>query len=132
MMKYVPRDIRQFKLVTGDEILTEVVGEDHIEVMVRNPLKVFKERIVVKGIPREANFFSRWMGFVYEQEFLINKSHIVAEGLVDDKVAEYYNRMMDNVEQDDEVTIGMPSEAEHPEMISPEEEEDPNFKPTYH
>ena len=129
-MKYVPRDIRQFKLVTGDEILTEVIGEDHIEVMVRNPLKVNKERIVVKGTPREANFFSRWMGFAFEQEFLINKSHIVAEGLVDDNVAEYYNRMMDNVEQDDEVTIGVPSEAAHPDFF--EEEEESGEKPTLH
>ncbi len=130
MIKYVPRDIRQMKLTTGDEILTEVVGEDQIEFLIRNPLKVFKERIVVKGVPREANFFARWMGFTDNQEFIVHKQHIVAEALVDDNVAEYYNRMMDNVEKDDEVTIGMPKEAEHPDLLATEEEDD--SKPTYH
>jgi len=129
MMKYVPRDIRQMKLVTGDEILTEVVGEDQAEFMIRNPLKVFKERIVVKGIPREANFFSRWMGFCDNNEFLLNKQHIVAEALVDDNVAEYYNRMMDNVNQDDDIHIGLPQEAEHPDLLATEESDE---KPTFH
>ena len=132
MMKYVPRDIRQIKLVTGDELLTEVVGEDQIEFLIRNPLKVLKERLVIKGVAREANFFARWMGFADNQEFIIDKRHIVTEAIVDDNVAEYYNRMMDNVEQDDEVHIGMPQEAEHPDMLATEEEEDPDFKPTYH
>lgn len=129
MMKYVPRDIRQMKLVTGDEILTEVVGEDQAEFMIRNPLKVFKERIVVKGIPREANFFSRWMGFSENDEFLLNKQHIVAEALVDDNVANYYNRMMDNVNHDDDIHIGVPQEAEHPDLLATEDSDE---KPTFH
>ena len=85
-MNYVPRDIRQIKLVTGDELLTEVVGEDQIEFLIRNPLKVFKERMLIKGTPREANFFTRWMSFADNQEFIIDKRHIVTEAIVDDNV----------------------------------------------
>lgn len=130
-MKYVPRDIRQIKLVTGDELLTEVVGEDQIEFLIRNPLKVFKERMVIKGMPREANFFTRWMSFADNQEFIVDKRHIVTEAIVDDKVAEYYNRMMDNIEQDDEVTMGAPADAEHEDLLDIEEEED-GSAPTFH
>ncbi len=129
MIKYVPRDIRQMKLTTGDELLTEVVGEDQIEFLIRNPLKVLKERLIIKGVPREANYFARWMGFADNQEFIVGKQHIVAEAIVDDNVAEYYNRMMDNVERDDEIHIGMPQEAEHPDLVATEEDKD---KPTYH
>jgi hypothetical protein len=131
MMKYVPRDIRQIKLVTGDELLTEVVGEDQIEFLIRNPLRVHKERMVLKGLAREANFFTRWMSFADNQEFIIDKRHIVTEGIVDDNVAEYYNRMMENIESDDEVTMGAPSEADHPDLLDSTEEEDGD-KPTFH
>ena len=129
-MKYEPRDIRQIKLVTGDEILTEVIGEDRIEFLIRNPLKVFKEKFVQKGVPREANFFTRWMSFADNQEFIINKTHIVTEAIVDDSVAEYYNKMMANIETDDSIHMGDQSEAEHPELLATDEE-DPD-KPTFH
>ena len=129
MIEYEPRDIRQIKLVTGDELLTEVIGEDHVEFYIRNPLKVYKEKFLVKGVSREANFFTRWMGFSDNQEFIINKNHIVAEGIVDDNVADYYNKMMSNIERDDEVHIGAASEAEHPDFL---DEEDSGEKPTFH
>ena len=129
-MTYVPRDIRQIKLVTGDELLTEVVGEDQIEFLIRNPLKVFKERMVIKGMPREANFFTRWMSFAENQEFIVDKRHVVTEAIVDDKVAEYYNRMMDNIEQDDEVTMGAPSDDDNLDLFDTEEEE--GSEPTFH
>ena len=127
-MKYEPRDIRQIKLVTGDEILTEVIGEDRVEFLIRNPLKVFKEKFVQRGVPREANFFTRWMGFADNQEFLINKTHIVTEAIVDDSVADYYNKMMSNIETDDTIHMGDQSEAEHPEFFATDEEDsDPTF-----
>lgn len=138
-MKYLPRDIRQMKLVTGDELLTEVIGEDHVEFLIRNPLKVFKEKITYNGLSREANFFTRWMGFADNQEFILNKSHIVAEGLVDDQVADYYNKMMANIEQDDTIHFGNKSEAENPEFLEQEEpdlditlDNEDTDKPTYH
>ena len=130
MMKYVPRDIRQIKLMTGEEILTEVVGEDHVEFLIRNPLKIHKERMILKGVPREANYFTRWMGLADNPELIISKTHIVAEAIVDDNVAAYYNKMMANIEQDDEVTLGSVSEAENPEFLSTEEED--TDKPTFH
>jgi hypothetical protein len=123
-MNYEPRDIRQIKLVTGEELLTEVVGEDRIEFLIRNPLKVHKERFVVKGLPREANYFTRWMGFADNQEFIVNKTHIITEALVDDNVAKYYNKMMANIEQDDEVAVGSVAETAHPEFFEEDEEEE--------
>ena len=44
MTDYEPRDIRQIKLISGDEILAEVLGEDAGEYLICNPLKVFKEK----------------------------------------------------------------------------------------
>jgi hypothetical protein len=104
-MNYEPRDIRQFKLINGDELLTEVVGEDNAEFLIRNPLKVHKERYVTRGIPKEANFFTRWMAFSDTQEFILNKTHIITEAIVDDGVANHYNGIMDQYDQEDEVTV---------------------------
>ena len=53
----LPRDIRQIKFITGEEILTEVVGEDRDELLIRNPLKVHRERMQLGSIAREANMF---------------------------------------------------------------------------
>lgn len=130
-MNYEPRDIRQIKLVTGDEILTEIIGEDSIEFLIRNPLKVFKEKFLVKGVPKEANFFTRWMAFAENNEFIINKTHIVVEAIVDDSVADYYNNMMHNLEKNDTIHIGEQEEDE-PEQYDLLDMLDGTDKPTFH
>lgn len=130
MTEYVPRDIRQIKLTSGEEILTEVIGEDQSEFLILNPLKVFKEKFVSNGLAREANFFTRWMGFADNQEFIINKSHIIVEAIVDDSVADYYNSMMNNIEADDSIHMGEQLDNEQHDLIEPEIE-DPD-SPIYH
>lgn len=130
MSEYVPRDIRQIKFASGEEILTEVIGEDQSEFLIRNPLKVFKEKFVSNGLAREANFFTRWMSFADNQEFIINKNHIIAEAIVDDSVADYYNSMMDNIEADDSIHMGEQLDNEQHDLIEPEQE-DPDA-PVYH
>ena len=130
-MTYVPRDIRQIKLVTGDELLTEVVGEDQIEFLIRNPLKVFKEKMILQGRAREANFFTRWMSFAENQEFIVDKRHVVTEAIVDDAVAQYYNNMMESIEKHDEVTMGSPSDDE-PDLEDLSIEGEDGSKPTFH
>lgn len=100
-MMYLPRDIRQMKLANGDEILTEVSGEDAAEFLVRNPLRVYKEKQISETGMREANMFSRWMGFAENDEVIISKTHIIAEAIVNDMVASHYNRMVNNTEDED-------------------------------
>lgn len=100
-MNYLPRDIRQMKLVNGEEILTEVSGEDSHEFLVRNPLRVYKEKQIGENGMREANMFSRWMGFADNDEVIIAKSHIIAEAIVNDMVASHYNRMVNNTDEED-------------------------------
>lgn len=105
-MNYLPRDIRQIKLANGDEILTEVTGEDQNELLICNPLKVYKEKLSMGGIAKEINMFSRWMGFAENDEFILQKYHIIAEAIVNDMVAGHYNRMINNDEHDIEDTEG--------------------------
>jgi hypothetical protein len=133
----ISRDIRQLKLTNGEEILTEVVGEDREEVLVRGPLKVYRERIELGTIAREANMFTRWMGFCDEDEHIIAKSNILAMALVNDAVAMYYTKMMVNVEQDLITPITDSSEAKVPEVAQAKPsfqilEEDDGTPPTYH
>lgn len=133
----ISRDIRQLKLTNGEEILTEVVGEDREEVLVRGPLKVYRERIELGTIAREANMFTRWMGFCDEDEHIIAKSNILAMALVNDAVAMYYTKMMVNVEQDLITPITDVSEAKIPEVAQAQAsfqilEEDDGTPPTYH
>lgn len=119
-MNYEPRDIRQIKLVTGDEILAEVIGEDSVEFLIRNPLKVYKEKMLLGGRAREANFFTRWMSFAENVEFVINKNHIVVEAIVDDLVAEHYNKLMRGFDHTDEVALAE-QDSEEDQQIDMEE-----------
>lgn len=131
-MKYLPRDIRQIKLVTGEEILAEITGEDDSEFLIRNPLKVHKEKFVVGGVAREANMFTKWMSFADNDEFVLAKYHVMMEAIVNDAVADYYNNMMSTIE--DEVTIGHMEDdepASEPEAMSPIMQDDGDT-PTYH
>lgn len=134
MTEYLPRDIRQIKLCNGEEILTEVVGEDRTEILIKNPLRVHRQRVAVGDVAREANMFSRWMGFADNDEYMIQKKDILVEAIVNDVVALYYNKMMENVNQDHESPIMHSSEAADPDIVkSPtvyvDEEDD---EPTYH
>lgn len=114
---YISRDIRQIKLVNGEEILTEVIGEDHEEMLIRNPLKVHRERVNLGDIAREANMFTRWMGFCEVDEHMIKKNNILVEAIVNDAVALYYSRMMENVEEDHKQPIQHSSQAKNPEVV---------------
>jgi hypothetical protein len=130
----VPRDIRQIKFITGEEILTEVVGEDHDEILIRNPLKVHRERMQLGSIAREANMFTRWMGFADLDEHLIKKTNILVEALVNDAVAMYYNKMTLNIEDDRAHPITVADDARDPDLVrsdvnfvDPNDDEEPTF-----
>lgn len=130
----LPRDIRQIKFINGEEIVTEVVGEDHDEILIRNPLKVHRERLQVGDIAREANMFTRWMGFADIDEHLVKKSTILVEALVNDVVALYYNKMTLNIEEDKINPILSSEQAKDPDLVkSPINYIEPDDdEPTYH
>lgn len=130
----LPRDIRQIKFITGEEILTEVVGEDRDELLIRNPLKVHRERMQLGSIAREANMFTRWMGFADLDEHMIKKSNILVEALVNDAVALYYNKMTLNIEEDRVQPITVAEEARDPDLVRGNVNfVDPNDdEPTFH
>lgn len=130
----VSRDIRQIKFITGEEILTEVVGEDHDELLIRNPLKVHRERMQLGSVAREANMFTRWMGFADLDEHLIKKSNILVEALVNEAVAMYYHKMTVNIEEDRAHPITVAEDAPDPDLVRGESTfVDPNDdEPTFH
>jgi len=129
-MIYDLLDIRHIKLTTGDELLAEIIDENEYEILVRNPLLIYKERMIIKGITKEANFFSRWMSFTAAQEFIIDRRHIVVEGLADEAVINHYCQLIDNINQSNEVHVNKDS-TDHDEL-SLSQNEDISEKPTYH
>ena len=68
--------VQIIKLITGEELLAEIVGDDTM-VRVKNPV-----RIVVmpnKIDPKTPNIgFAPWAEFSDDKEFTLDKSHIVA------------------------------------------------------
>jgi hypothetical protein len=127
MTQYEPRDIRQIKLISGEEILAEVLGEDAGEYLIYNPLKVLKEKFVQNGSAKEANFFVRWMGFANNQEFILNRTHVITEAIVDDSVADYYNKMMSSIEEDDSIHMAEQLEDEQPDLTQHVDSDKPTF-----
>ena len=86
---------------------------------------MFKEKFIQNGSAKEANFFVRWMGFANNQEFVLNRNHVITEAIVDDSVADYYNKMMVSIEEDD--SIHMAEQMEDNELDSSVEN-----NPTFH
>jgi hypothetical protein len=103
-MIYLPRDIRQIKLITGEELLAECIGEDSTEYLITNALKIHKEKLIIQGIPKEVNFFTKWMGLAENPELAINRNHVITTSIVNDQVAAYYNSLVHASE--DDVTFG--------------------------
>ena len=127
------RDIRQIKLINGEEILTEVVGEDREEILIRNPLKVHRERHHIGDIAREANMFTRWMGFADIDEHMLSRKMILIESMVNDAVALYYHKMTHNIEEDRVTPITTANEAKDPDLVRsptnfiPNDDDEPTF-----
>jgi chorismate mutase len=136
MINYLPRDIRQIKLVNGEELLTEVVGEDSAELLIRNPLKVHRERMQINDIAREANMFTRWMGFSDNDEHILKKEFVIIQDIVNDAVALYYNKMTANILEDQVNPISSADEASDPDLVKSTinyvEPDDTDEGPTYH
>lgn len=124
--------IRQIKLINGEELIAELVGEDRDEIVIRNALKVHREKVTIGDVSREANLFTRWMGFCEEDEHYISRHNIIAEGQVNEVVALYYHKMMANNEQDKQEAIVSASEAGEPDVLDKGalysyEEDEPTF-----
>jgi hypothetical protein len=56
------------------------------------------------------------MGFANNQEFILNRTHIITEAIVDDSVADYYNKMMSSIEEDDSIHMAEQMEDEQPDL----------------
>lgn len=125
-------NIRQIKLINGEELLAELIGEDSEELLVRNVLKIHREKVTMGDVSREANMFTRWMGFCELDEHFINRQNIIADGQVNEVVALYYHKMMANNEQDKQEAIVSASDAKEPEVLDRGvqfefEDDDPTF-----
>lgn len=117
MSTIITKDIRQIKLINGDELLTEVLGEDSIELFIRLPLKVVKEKVIVGELSREANMFTNWMAFSDSEDFIINRANVIVEATVNNTVAKHYIDMVENIEADHNTKAFSSGDVPNPEKI---------------
>ena len=78
-------DVRLFRIVTGEEVIAEVVDEDGSTVTVRNGLVV---------IPQAQNIgFAPWSAVVSREkpELEVSRAHIVYVGEVEHNIREKYD-----------------------------------------
>jgi ABC-type sulfate transport system substrate-binding protein len=119
------RDVRHMKLATGDEILTEVTGEDQNEYLISNPLMIHKEKVHVNGTMKEANFFTRWLSLSNNREFIVQKYHVIAEGIVENEVADHYNNVIHGI--DNLETVTEDDIDQEPDMLADDQTDEPIY-----
>ena len=118
-------DLKQFKLSSGEEIITLVVewpDEDSLDIVIRNPLKIHSM------IGPDGNFYHQLKPFMVYQFaednlMILNSSTIIAEGNPNKIVTKQYDRVMKDLLKKDE------EPEEDPVIVDPkeifEEEMDP-------
>lgn len=117
MSTVISRDIRQIKLINGEELLTEVIGEDSLELFIRMPLKVVKEKVTMGEINREANMFTNWMSFSDSEDFIISRVNVLVESVVNVSVAQHYLEMTENIDQDHVARVNSNKDVPNPEKL---------------
>ncbi|ATV46268.1 hypothetical protein [Lake Baikal phage Baikal-20-5m-C28] len=117
MSTVISRDIRQIKLINGEELLTEVIGEDSLELFIRMPLKVVKEKVTMGEMNREANMFTNWMSFSDSEDFIISRVNVLVESAVNVSVARHYLEMTENIDQDHVTRVNSNKDVPNPEKL---------------
>ena len=85
-------NIKLLKLISGDEIIGEILSETNIEVVIKNPV-----RVVV--MPSKANpqaptvGFAPWAEFSEDKQFSIHKAHVIASMKPVQEFINQYNAM---------------------------------------
>lgn len=110
-------DLKQFKLSSGEEIVTLVVewpDEDSLDIVVRNPLKVHSM------MGPDGNFYHQLKPFMLYQFaednlMILNAGTIIAEGNPNKIVTKQYDRVMKDLLKKDE------EPEEDPVIIDPKE-----------
>lgn len=89
-------NLKILKLLSGDELLAEVIGDSASMITVKNPV-----RIVV--MPSKANpqtptvGFAPWAEFSDEKEFIIHKAHIITTMKPVQEFINQYNSMFGGI-----------------------------------
>lgn len=100
------KNIRQFKLTNGDEIVCDVVewpdaDDEHNGLVVRNAYKIFMLNTLN---PTENRYyqFRPWLVYQDNKEFfqIINADHIVAEATPADELLVHYYRIIHDITDD--------------------------------
>ncbi len=91
------KEIKQFKLTTGDEIICEIIEwdtEENPSIVVRGSFKIISMDDIARGV----RFFSfrPWLIFQDDPELLqtINSVHIVSEAMPSEEIIKQYNKVV--------------------------------------
>ena len=110
-------DLKQFKLSSGEEIVTLVMewpDEDSLDIVIRNPLKIHSM------VGPDGNFYHQLKPFMVYQFaednlMILNSSTIIAEGNPNKIVTKQYDRVMKDLLKKDE------EPEEDPVIVDPKE-----------
>ena len=103
------KNIRQFKLTNGDEIVCDVVewpdvDDEHNGLVVRNAYKIFMLNTLN---PTENRYyqFRPWLVYQDNKEFfqIINADHIVAEATPADELLVHYYRIINDIDDEENI-----------------------------
>lgn len=72
------KKVKLVRLLTGEELLAEVISEAGLKIEIKNPIRVVVMPSRDPNNDRPTVAFAPWMEFADEQNFTLDKSHVLA------------------------------------------------------
>lgn len=72
------KKVKLVRLLTGEELLAEVISEAGLKIEIKNPIRVVVMPSRDPNSDRPTVAFAPWMEFADEQNFTLDKSHVLA------------------------------------------------------
>jgi hypothetical protein len=88
--------LKIIKLISGEELLTEVLNETSTEVIIKNPVRVIV--MPSKANPQQPTVgFAPWAEFSDEKQFTVHKAHVIVAMKPVQEFVNQYNAMFGGI-----------------------------------
>lgn len=89
-------NVKILKIVTGEDIIAEVISETEKFIKIKNPLRVVM--MPSKADPKSPTIaFIPWVDFYTEKEFTLDKSHVLVIGSAIKEFINQYNSVFGGI-----------------------------------
>lgn len=98
-----------FKLVSGDTIICHVLKDTQNNIIVRDPVQVHTQAVMIGGVIKSTSYYSSWFQGSDMRVHMIRKEHIISASVPDDLHISEYNEVLRRQHGAEKKTSTVPS-----------------------